>query len=198
MFFVRRVSTTGGAADDVALRDTPWSGRYQLSTVLDRGRRAVLSWDPVEHSLARVSVDDGSIVAREVDPAMLPEPAANDRAGYFGAEPGIVLSEDGLRLYALGVALGPSDSGKPSGVWVFDGETLDLIDHWAPRAMLTSIAMSADGRFVYAAGANGFDVEGNQAAWPGSVTVYDALTGEIEVIYGQVSRDSWVNFRTLP
>ncbi len=198
-FYVRRVSTGGDPSDDVALRDTPWSGRYQLSIAVDRARRGVLSWDPVEHSLARVSLDDGTIIASEVARAMLPEPRSSDQGGYFGAEPGLVLSPDGQRVYAVGVALGPSDSGTPTGVWAFDAETLELVDHWQPRAMLSSLAVSADGQFVYAAGASGFDVEGNQAPnWPSSVTVYDALTGEVQVVYGAVSRDSWVNFRPVP
>ena len=197
-FHVNLFSTGGGSLDDVPLRVTQGVGQYQFSIALDRARRGVVSWDPVKHSLARVSVDDGEVVEREVARSMLPEEQPGDRGGYFGADPGIVLSPDGLRLYALGFARGPSDSGKPTGVWVFDAQTLNLIDHWAPRAMLTSIAVSADGRFVYAAGANGFDVLGNQTPWPGSVTVYDALTGQIQVIYGAVSRDSWVNFRPTP
>ena len=124
-FYVRRVSAGGDPSEDVALRDTPWSGRYQLSIAVDQARRGVLSWDPVEHSLARVSLDDGTVIATEVARAMLPEPRSSDQGGYFGAEPGLVLSPDGQRVYAVGVALGPSDSGTPTGVWAFDAETLE-------------------------------------------------------------------------
>ena len=61
---------------------------------------------------------------------------------------------------------------------VFDSETLALLQQWRARALLPSIAVSADGTFVYAAGAQGFDVNGRQRPWPASVTVYDAETGE--------------------
>lgn len=198
-FYVRRLTTSGESIGDVALRAKPWKGYHKLAIAVDRGRRSVVTWDPVDHSLSRVTVDDGAVVEREVARRLLPNAKPITSRGYLGADPGLVLSPDGRRVYAVGFGIGPSDSGTPTGVWVFDAETLDLIDHWAPRAMLTSLAVSADGRFVYAAGASGFDVEGNQAPnWPGSVTVYDAQTGEIQVIYGAVSPDSWVNFRPLP
>jgi hypothetical protein len=198
-FRVLRLTTTGEEIGDVALRSDSWAGHYQLAIALDRGRRSVVAWDPVAHGLSRVSVDDGALFEREVARAMLPDESPTSDRGYFGAEPGLVLSPDGRRIYALGFALGPSDSGVSTGVWVFDANTFNLVDRWLPRAMLTSLAVSADGRFVYAAGAQGFDVEGNQAPnWPGSVTVYDAETGDVQVVYGDVSRDSWVNFRPLP
>ena len=54
--------------------------------------------------------------------------------------------------------------------------------------------MSNDGRFVYAAGAQGFDVEGHETSWPASVTVYDAASGEIQVVYGAVSQETWITF----
>jgi hypothetical protein len=197
-FWIRRLATSGAPSDAVPLRATRGEAHYQLVIAVDRPRRAVVSWDPVLHRLARVSIDDGTLVEQEVAASMLPEPAPGFDRGYFGADPGLVLSPDGKRLFALGFALGPSDSGTPTGIWVFDAESLNLLDRWPPRAMLTSLAVSDDGRFLYAAGANGFDVAGNQADWASSVTVYDAQTGEIEVVYGQVSGDSWVSFRPLP
>jgi hypothetical protein len=197
-YHVRRVTTDGASLDNVDLPSAPSEPWIPLSAAVDRSRRAVLTWDPVEHRLARVSMDDGAVAVQDVARSMLPESNTSNRRGYFGADPGIVLSPDGQRIYTLGFGLGPGDSGTPSGVWVFDAETLNLVDHWLPRAMLTSLGVSADGRFVYAAGANGYDVEGNQSAWPSSVTVYDAATGEIQVLYGSVSRSAWLSFRQLP
>ena len=196
--FVRRVTTAGTSIGDLALQATPTEDYYQLAIALDRARRAIVAWNPVLHSMSRVSLDDGAVIARELARAMVPEAAPSNSRGYIGTDPGLVLSPDGQRLFAIGIGPGPGDGGTPTGVWVFDAESLNLIDHWPPRAMLTSLGVSVDGRFVYAAGANGFDVEGNQASWPASVTVYDALTGEIQVIYGAVTGDGWLSFRPLP
>jgi hypothetical protein len=197
--YVRRVTTAGVSLDRVQLpsnaTEHAW---YALATALDRSRLAVLAWDPVRHSLARVSMADDSILVRDVARSMLPEAQGGNGRGYFGADPGLVVSPDGERIYALGVGLGPSDAGTPTGIWVFDAETLNLVDHWLPRAMLTSLGVSPDGQFVYAAGANGFDVKGIQNQWPSSVTVYDAATGEIQVIFGDVATDVWLSFRQLP
>jgi len=197
-YVVRRVDTAGGSLGTLAIPETDSQDRHQPAVAVSRTLRAVLIWDPIRHSLARVSTDDGRVAVRDVASSMLPDMNSSNSRDYFGADPGLVVSSDGRRVYALGFALGPGESWTSTGVWVFDAENLNLIDRWPPRAILTSLAVSADGRFVYAAGANGFDVEGNRSSWPASVSVYDAQTGEIEVIYGAVSRDSWLNFRPLP
>jgi hypothetical protein len=197
-FHVRRITTEGESLATWDLPANPNEQWYALSMALDRSRRGVLTWDPVQHSIARVSMDDGAVLVRDVARSMLPESRPSNGRGFFGADPGLVVSPNGQRVYALGFGLGPSDGGTPTGIWVFDAETLNLVDHWEPRAMLTSLAVSADGQFVYAAGANGFDVQGNQNPWPSSVTVYDAATGEIQVIYGDVSSETWLSFRQTP
>jgi hypothetical protein len=81
---------------------------------------------------------------------------------------------------------------------VFDARTLGLVGHWEPRALLNSLAVSADGRFVYATGLPGFDLYGHEDGSPASVTVYDAASGEIQVIYGAVGNGDWVTFATWP
>jgi hypothetical protein len=199
-FYVRRVTTAGASLGDLVLRPSETVNSVLPLIAVDRGRRAILSWDPVRHSLSQLSVDDGTLVTRDVARSMLPDQGPASARAYFGADPGLVLSPDGQRLYALGFALGANvnGGGMPTGVWVFDAESLNLVDHWPPTAMLNSLAVSADGRFVYAAGANGFDVDGNEALWPASVTIHDAFSGEVQVIYGAVTSDSWINFRPLP
>jgi hypothetical protein len=197
-FHVRRVTTAGETLSPLVLPIDLSEDWYAPTTALDRMRRAILTWDPVRHSLARVALDDGTSMVREVARSMLPDSKASSRRGYFGANPGLVLSPDGQRIYALGFGLGSGDNGAPTGVWVFDAETLNLVDRWLPRAMFTSLGVSADGQFVYAAGANGFDVLGNQNPWPSSVTVYDAATGEVQVIYGEVTDDAWLSFHQVP
>jgi DNA-binding beta-propeller fold protein YncE len=121
---------------------------------------------------------------------MRPAGLADGRSQII-AMPALVLSPDGRRAYAIGA--GPNNTS--TGVWVFDATTLELLDHWQPRAVLNSIAVSADGRFVYVTGAPRFDVDGNQnLSWLASVTVYDASSGEQQLLYGEVASENWVTF----
>jgi len=41
-------------------------------------------------------------------------------------------------------------------------------------------------------------VDGRENVWPASVSVDDALSGEIQVVYGSISRDSWITFPAWP
>ncbi len=107
------------------------------------------------------------------------------RAKIF-LSPGIVRSPDGSRLYALGVSTGEQGLPGSSGVFVFDGRTLAPLGHWAPTADFTSIAASADGGSVYAIGAPGVDATGRQSAFGPSITVYDATSGAVRLIAGEL------------
>ena len=153
-------------------------------------------WDPIRHLVGRIDVDTGA-ASTSVAPVSLPPAVSADSMG-IGVDPGLVVSPDGSRLYALGMLANGSMAGRSTGIWVFDAGTLQPLDHWPARARLTSLAVSADGTFVYAAGAQGFDADGNAGPSGASVTVYDATTGEIQVIYGSVSPDAWLNFPTWP
>jgi hypothetical protein len=154
----------------------------------------VFEWDPVSHLMARVEVRTGNVRSSAVPQEL--RPIARDTRRYPSmAFPGLVLSPDGQRAYAVGSAQGQSTTG----IWVFDTATLELIDHWEARAAINSIAVSADGRFVYAAGAPGLDVDGNEnQAWQASVTVYDAATGEQVRLYGEEGANAWLNFPARP
>jgi hypothetical protein len=193
---VRRVTVDGRSLGDLPVGAAQTDGGSVAATIVDRGRRSVVMWDPFRHLVSRVDVDDGRVHEGVVSESLLPGDRSPGGRGWIGVEPGIVASVDGTRLYALGLSTGPSDVGTSTGVWVFDAETLELLDHWEPRALLTSLAVSADGRFVYASGAAGYDVDGRQnSRWPASVTVYDATTGEIVVLYGSVGDGQWLSFR---
>ena len=197
IYYVRQVVTSGEAGAELAIPGDNGGGYYPTTPVLDPARRAVLIWETLRHTLTRVGVDDGRIDEGSVPESRL----AGDRSpgrGWAAGEPGLVISPDGLRLYALGIRSNGREMSRSTGVWVFDADTLALLDHWEPRALLTSLAVSADGRFVYAAGAPGIDVEGRQNPWPASVTVYDAISGEIQVVYGAVGRDIWLSFPSWP
>ena len=105
-------------------------------------------------------------------------------------QPSLALSPDGTRLYLLATtATSPVDTtAGSSGVWVFDAGTLAILGHWAPTADFISIAVSSDGAYVYAAGMPGKDAAGNQTGQDASVTVYQASSGQVRVIAGQLGQ----------
>ena len=192
---VRRLTVDGSSLGDLPIGAAQSDGGSAAATIVDRGRRSVVMWDPFLHLMSRVDVDRGRVHEGVVAEAMLPGDRRPGGRGWIGVENGLVAAVDGSRLYALGLSSGPGDVGTSTGVWVFDAETLELLDHWEPRALLTSLAVSADGRFVYASSAAGYDVDGREnPRWPASVTVYDATTGEIVVLYGSVGDGQWLSF----
>jgi hypothetical protein len=195
-YYVRRITTAGASPGDLIVTGQQFDGSYPATAVIDRARRVALVWDPLAHSMTRVGIDDGVVHVGMVPASYLPEIPLRRDGSYLGSDPGLVVSPDGQRLYAIGLTGGAGPAGASTGVWVFDAQTLNLVGHWEPRAFLTSLALSADGRFMYAAGAAGFDLEGRENPWPASVTVYDATTGEIQVLYGAVAGDTWVSFPT--
>jgi hypothetical protein len=101
-------------------------------------------------------------------------------------EPTMAVSPDGDRLYAIGTE---GASGGSVGVFAFDisGDEPVLIGNWPPNADYTSVAVSEDGAFVYAAGMAGVNVNGVAAPEvQASVTVFDASDGSIRLIAGQL------------
>jgi DNA-binding beta-propeller fold protein YncE len=100
----------------------------------------------------------------------------------------IVVSADGTRVYTLGISSpDPASSGDSAGVYAFDAATLAPLGHWAPQPNLTSIAVSDDGRHVYAAADGGPSAAGDPAPEFGaSITAYDTSDGSVAVIAGRL------------
>jgi hypothetical protein len=91
--------------------------------------------------------------------------------------------------YALGVSGDPTEEEHrgSTGVYVFDTADLAFRAHWAPTSDFMSIGVSRDGSVVYAAGLPGHDADGREVPLQGgSVTVFDAATGAIRAIAGQL------------
>jgi hypothetical protein len=199
-FSVRRIRSDGTSPGDIPVTSSVLDGSSPVTVVVDADRRAVFLWDPQRHDLVRTNVDTGRIDTASVPANLLPIAGRGiGDFGYIGGGPGIIESNEGDRLYALGgIGAVGGTLGAPSGIWVFDPNTLELLDHWPARAFLTSLGMSGDGRYLYASGAAGLDVDGRENPWLASVTVYDVSTGEIQVVYGSVAGDGWVRFLPLP
>jgi hypothetical protein len=159
-------------------------------------------WDPIVARLARIDLRTGVVdgaTGTAAVPAMSPLDAVASVGRQIGRwlappaaakvllQPALVASADGTRIYGLGVdGLGGDGGGGSRGIFAFDPRSLEPVGHWAPTADLTSLAISPDGRFVYAAGQEGVDAAGHQAAYPASVTVYDTTDGSVRLIAGNL------------
>lgn len=195
---VRRIAPDGTVLGDTLVNAT---GEGGTTTVAADGS-ALWTWAPTTRTLTRVDLRTGQD-ASSTAPAP-PSASTGDWLAALGGwiapsagakvflDPGIVLSPDGSRVYALGIDREPSGSpfGGSSGIFVFDAQTLAPLDHWAPVADDISIAVSADGRWVYAAGAPGVDAAGRPAPFDASITVHDATDGSVRVIAGRLGSQS--------
>ena len=81
----------------------------------------------------------------------------------FYAQPAVLLSPDGQRLYVVDV----KDFDKGDGLWAVETATLKVLGHWLAGKDIYGIQLSADGRELFAASPS-----------DASVQVLDALTGE--------------------
>jgi hypothetical protein len=191
-FYVRGLRLDGTAPKPIPIGPPPTDG-YIPTPLIDGASRQAFVWYPGQHRMTRINVENGQKMVADVPDSMLPEGRGPANGGYAGGEPLLALSPDGRRVYALGTT-GGQDIGASSGVWVFDAETMELLDRWEPRALLNAITVSRDGQFVYVAGAPDYDPNGRFSSWQASLTVYDALTGEIQVIHGHLGQRAWINF----
>ncbi len=169
---------------------------------LARSGDAVFLWDPAPTRLTRFDLGTGAIVKATAPNTVgsaspLDELAAlGRRVGMWLApsalakvflEPAIVVSADGSRVYALGVdAQGGGELGGSKGVFAFDSDTLEVIGHWPATADYLSLAVSPDGRFVYASGDSGRDAAGNRSSNDASITVFDTADGSVRLLAGQL------------
>lgn len=197
---VERRTSDGSAIGTIGI-PTSGAGLRESSPFVRQGDRLFL-WDPVNARLSRIDLRTGVLdgatgtalehstspldvlagVGRQLGRWMAPSVAAK-----VFLDPALVLSPDGSRIYGLGIdAVGDLGSGGSTGVYAFDAGTLDPIGHWSPTADFVSLAVSPDGRFVYAAGQNGVDASGNLAPYWVSITVYDTADGSIRLIAGDL------------
>ncbi|HTK44960.1 MAG TPA: hypothetical protein VL749_06385 [Patescibacteria group bacterium] len=204
--------TSGGAELTVIRRLGPDNSllgdvRISGSTGIDTDPTAVSAdgsklyvWDPSSEVLTRVDLASGDktsgkgIAAADAGPlAALGNwlaPAAAAKSWLRGA---LAVSPDGSRVYAIGIREGADerDVAGSTGVFVFDATTLEPATVWQPTADYVSIAVSADGKLVFAAGLPGVDAAGrNRIAQQASITVFDASDGSIRLIAGQLGGDA--------
>ena len=109
------------------------------------GKVAVL-WGPVGKTLARIDIASGTISTVTAKIAATTADPVADLAHAIGRwiappvaakvfiDPGLVLSPDGTRIFALAADTGNGEAVSSQGVFVFDGATLEQVAHWPPTA----------------------------------------------------------------
>lgn len=189
---LRRMDLTGRSLGDVAL-PADFGQTGPAAVAIDTASGIYYGWDPFSGRLLRIDVAtgriDGSVLVAK------PSAASSDPLAALGRwlspsalaktylDPAMALSPDGSRLYLIGsTADGFAAVGTSTGVQVVDAQTLALLDHWPPSADLDSIAVSRDGNLIYALGG---PVQGQ----PASLTVYDAASGQVRLVLGNLGSD---------
>jgi hypothetical protein len=195
---VRRVDLAGALLGDTPIPSAVQT--YPLATAVDQRAGALCLWSGVTRSIARIDLATGALTG----PITAPVASASGPLGALGAlaggisdwlapnaaakvflQPGIVVSADGSRIYALGLAHGEPGPLQSTGIYVFEAPTLRQVDHWSPTADFVSLAVSPDGTLLYAAGTSG-DLSVPTGAAQASVTVFDTATGKVHLIAGQL------------
>lgn len=195
---IRRFDANGSKVDDVEVLGI--GGIDGDLTAVSPDGASLFAWNPVAATLTRVDLASGELTtaqgptkaALERGPlAALGEWLAPTAAAKTFLLGGMVVSPDGSRVYALGIANPASerDPGGSTGIYAFDATAMTSLGRWQPTADFVSLAVSRDGQFVYAAGLPGVDAAGNsntqQAA---SITVFDASDGSLRLIAGALGR----------
>jgi len=192
---IRRLRADGTIAGDTSIYSSFVEG--STSAVSPDGTRLYI-WDPIGLELNRVDLATG-----ETTKAKAPAPTSMlDPLSAFGRwlapstfakmflQPGVALSPDGSRLYGIGIVGDPAahDLSSSAGIVVFDTAAMTALGRWAPTADYTSLAVSADGSFVYAAGLPGVNGAGMPVSQGASITVFNAGDGSIRLIAGDLGR----------
>ena len=191
---VRRLDAAGALAGDTSL-SAPDGVDGDLVALSPDGE-TLFVWEPVSATLARIDPTTGEMrqssgtaaASRPTGPlAALGSWLAPAAAAKSFLQSGVVVSPDGTRVYAAGLdSVGEAEGMAGStGVHVFDAATLTSLGNWKPTADFISLAVSSDGRFVYAAGLARFDASGQERpSQQASITVFTAADGEVQVIAG--------------
>ncbi|MBI3746362.1 MAG: hypothetical protein HY264_07555 [Chloroflexi bacterium] len=166
--------------------------------------RAAYLWNPIDDILTRIDLATGETTTG----AGAATTAAGGPIAAFGRwltpavaakvllSPGIVISPDGTRIYALGITGGPAGAelAGSAGVFVFDATSLRQVAHWPATADFVSLAVSPDGKFLYAAGSPESNAGGTATTRPASITVFNTGDGSVRLVAGQLGP----GFLTLP
>jgi hypothetical protein len=205
---VLRYDATGRDLGAVDLAPETGGGSWPAiegSTVADVPRGTLYLWEPFARRLVAVDTVAGRVarsttidagadggsgpietlagLVRRALAVVVPRASAK-----VYLSPALALARDGATLYLLGTAATSFESGGSGslGVIVVGADDLAVRARWTPTTDLRSIAVSADGRYVLAAGAAGVDASGAEVPWEASITAWDAATGRVRAVAGRL------------
>jgi hypothetical protein len=159
-----------------------WDAKATTLSRFDLRSAKVDSVAAVAAAPANGPLDAFAAVGRGLGRWIAPPALAKVRLG-----PGVVVTPDGARVYAIGIdEVAGGGEGASLGVFAFDARTLAAVGHWQPTADYVSLSVSADGRYVYAAGQSGRDAAGNETRSEASITVFDANDDLVALIAGRL------------
>ena len=195
---IRRLGPDNGLLDDIRVSGS--GGVETNPTAVSPDGTKLYVWDPATGTVTRVDLATGEKtigkgIAAASGGALTAlgnwlAPVAAAKSWLHGA---LAVSPDGSRIYAIGTKAGVDERemAGSAGVYVFDAATLDPITVWQPTADYVSVAVSADGKLVYAAGLPGVDAVGRiKLAQQASITVFDTSDGSVRLIAGQLGGDA--------
>jgi hypothetical protein len=194
---VRRLGADGKLLGDRSVAATYVDG---TTAVVSPDGASLFIWDPSALLLTKVDLATG-----DASTGQAPKPTAFSQRDPLAAlgrwlapsaqakvilQTGITISADGSRIFTLGIDgnAAASELAGSAGVFAFDAASLKPIGHWLPTADFVSIAVSRDGRFVYAAGLPNVGVDGHDTGQDASITVFDAADGTIRLVAGQLGQ----------
>ena len=192
-----RIGRDGAA---IGSTDLPFSDGLPAAQ-LDGSGQHLYVWGPVARTLARIDVASGTVTSGTATTAATTADPLSDLAQALGRwiappalakvslDPAMAISPDGTRIYALGVDPGSGEAVASRGVFVFDAATVTQVGHWQPVADLTSISVSPDGAWLYAAGQPLFDAGGIASLDAASITVYATADGSVRLTAGSLGND---------
>ena len=194
---VRRLGPDGALLGDRSVAATYVDG---TTAVVSPDGVSLFIWDPSGLVLTKVDLVTGDAsTGQALKPSAFSEPDPLAALGRWLApaaeakvilQSGIAISADGARIFTLGIDGSPTspEMAGSAGVFVFDATSLAPTAHWGPTADFVSIALSRDGRFVYAAGGPDVGADGRDTGQPSSITVFDAADGTIRLVAGQLGQ----------
>jgi hypothetical protein len=208
-FEIRRYGLDGRDLGPIAV--DPWPQAASGYPLIDATRGIVYGWDPDVHTLHAVDVVSGGqrdadtsaagsgvpdsvIVNGPRRAAGTPTPTAwSDGRSTIEArgERSVVGSPDGRLLFAIGAGSNPDGT---SGVWVFDAQTLEVIEQWPALASYASVSLLEEGRWLAAIGRPGVTPAGGLASWGTSLTVHDTTSGRPILRIGDLRTGTKVTF----
>ena len=189
--------------DGTLVGSTPLPPSDGLSTPLvDPSGKDLYMWGPVGKTLTRIDIASGTVSTVTAKIAATTADPVADLANAIGRwiAPPVAqrsLSIPGWSCRRTGRASSRSrptsangEGVSSQGVFAFDAATLEQVAHWPPTADLTSIAISPDGAWLYAAGQPGFDAAGKATGDPASITVYSTTDGSVGLTAGRLGYET--------